>query len=74
VVRRNTNWVVVQGDLEDGQFVCATRLQHALPGMEVQIAKKMTLDSSGTALGEVIDLSAVLSLAALPNDAAAVKE
>jgi len=37
VLRREGAWVVVQGDLAEGESVCATRMDHAVPGMLVEV-------------------------------------
>ena len=46
VLRRESGWVVVRGDLIDGQDVCATLPEHAVPGMEVQIVEHITPETS----------------------------
>jgi RND family efflux transporter MFP subunit len=41
VVRRRKDWVIVRGDLEAGQYVCATRLERAVDGMQVEIGEEI---------------------------------
>ena len=42
VLRRDGAWVVVQGNLAEAESVCATRLAHAVPGMQVEVIKSST--------------------------------
>lgn len=73
VLRRQHNWVVVRGDLADGDQVCATRLDHPIPGMKVQIVEDVT-PAFSAAVGEMLDLCAVRELPHANPGAQAKKE
>jgi multidrug efflux pump subunit AcrA (membrane-fusion protein) len=74
VVRREETWVVVRGDLEDGQRVCATQLANPLEGMRVVIDETISLDSSGVDERGLVDLSAGVRFASLVEDGKAGRE
>lgn len=42
VLRREGTWVVVQGDLSEGESVCATPMDHAVPGLQVEVIESST--------------------------------
>jgi len=64
VVRRQQEWVVVRGELSDSEQVCATRLEHPIPGMQVQVVDDVTPAYATAGRGEVLDLCAALTASA----------
>ena len=56
VLRRAGEWAVVRGDLTDGQRVCATHLERAVEGMQVQIVEDVTREIACSDEGGVLDL------------------
>ncbi len=73
VLRREKDWVVVRGELADGQRVCATRLEFPVSGMKVEIVEDVTPDFS-ISQGEPLDLCTVRELAVGKPNAQAKKE
>jgi RND family efflux transporter MFP subunit len=56
VLRRENEWAVVRSDLTDGQRVCATHLERAVEGMQVQILEDVTREIARSDEGGVLDL------------------
>ncbi len=64
ILRREQDWIVAIGDIQDGATVCATRLENAVPGMAVQIHGEVTrLLAETDGAGDVIDLVEQIELA-----------
>ncbi len=57
VLRREKSWVVVQGDVSEGESVCATRLDYTAPGMRVQVIESSALAPSGVGQDGLLDLA-----------------
>jgi hypothetical protein len=56
VLRREGEWAVVRGDLVEGQRVCATHLERAVDGMQVQIVEDVTREIACRDGSDVMDL------------------
>jgi len=56
VLRREGEWAVVRGDLTKDQRVCATHLERAVDGMQVQIVEDVTREIACGDGGGVLDL------------------
>ncbi len=74
VLRREADWVVVTGNLAAGSRVCATPLERAVPGMQVNPIDDVTPDLASLEHGGVVDLSADFRLARRPADNASAEE
>lgn len=57
VLRREGSWVVVQGDISEGESVCATRLDYAAPGMRVQVIESSTVGPNRVSHDGLLDLA-----------------
>lgn len=60
VLRREGEWAVVRGDLAEGQRVCATHLERAVDGMQVQIVEDVTREIARRDGSDVMDLCSEL--------------
>jgi RND family efflux transporter MFP subunit len=58
VLHRAAGWVLVQGDLRDDEFVCATQLPYANAGMHVEVIENLAADYASVSHSGVVDLSA----------------
>ncbi len=56
VLRRVGEWAVVRGDIADDERVCATHLERAIDGMQVQIVEDVTREVPCGDGGDVLDL------------------
>jgi hypothetical protein len=56
VLRREGEWAVVRGDLTERQRVCATHLERAVDGMQVQIVEDVTREIACGDGGGILDL------------------
>ncbi len=64
ILRREQDWIVALGDIQDGVTVCATRLENPVPGMAVQIHGEVTRVLAETdGAGKVVDLVEQIELA-----------
>ncbi len=67
-LRRERDWVVAVGDIEDGAVACATRLERPVPGMAVQIVGEIEPTLGGVhEIGGVVDLVKQVELATRPE-------
>jgi RND family efflux transporter MFP subunit len=74
VVRREREWVLVRGDLNTGQYVCATRLEYAEDGTKVKIGKEKELEAGRIEGGGLVVLAADTVFATRSPDETAVRE
>ena len=74
ILRRERGWIVVRGDLAEGQSVCASRVEQAIPGMQVEVVEDLTGELAAIGQGGVLDLCGDVRLATRRSEERARKE